>query len=330
MPNNRSLPSAHLFSWLLSRAIGMAASSYDNAARFGQDTLPSAPAEAGVFTGAKVSMEAFLSKYAGNEAAAMVSRHDQELLGQMKDVADAWAQEFSGVFSAMAPLGPGFAAALQWLGSAASGSDRLGYLGHAHRMAQAQGYADQVLDSLQARQLPMAPGAGQALRAVVGQSTGLLLERLEAQMLADRQAERMKLRVDAAEALLRAYDDALAATADYLFTQMHLMFDVFGRNNDFLVKLQRDAQQIQDIMELRTAELASWEERILTTDDSHTAANQKLKSLTDRVNTRASMSAESHIKLLRRYSSRAAAALNSVGVRVGSTAYESNNIDAEA
>ena len=38
------------------------------------------------------------------------------------------------------------------------------------------------------------------------------------------------------------------------------------------------------------------------------------------------MLAESHIKLLRRYSSRAASALNSAGVSVSSSASESNNI----
>ena len=68
----------------------------------------------------------------------------------------------------------------------------------------------------------------------------------------------------------------------------------------------------------------------MTTDDSHAAAIQKIKAGVERANTLAQMSAEANIKLLRRYSSRAAAALNSAGVSVSSTASESNNINAEA
>ena len=64
----------------------------------------------------------------------------------------------------------------------------------------------------------------------------------------------------------------------------------------------------------------------MTTDDSYQAANQELKAIIDRQNTVDSMLAESHIKLLRRYSSRAASALNSAGVSVSSSASESNNI----
>ena len=56
---------------------------------------------------------------------------------------------------------------------------------------------------------------------------------------------------------------------------------------------------------------------------------QKLKAITARANTMDEMSVDAHIKLLRRYSSRAASALNSAGVSVNSTASESNSINAE-
>ena len=107
------------------------------------------------------------------------------------------------------------------------------------------------------------------------------------------------------------------------------MFDVFGRNNDYLTRLQREEQSIKARMDIRTAELAGWAERIQTTDDSHAASIQKIKAITGRANTMDEMSVDAHIKLLRRYSSRAAAALNSAGVSVNSTASESNNINAE-
>jgi hypothetical protein len=66
----------------------------------------------------------------------------------------------------------------------------------------------------------------------------------------------------------------------------------------------------------------------MTTDDSHAAAIRKIGAAVERANTIDAMSADAHIRLLRRYSSRAAAALNSAGVSVNSTASESNTIDA--
>ena len=139
--------------------------------------------------------------------------------------------------------------------------------------------------------------------------------------------EAHKLRIDAAEALLRAYNEALDAVMEHMFTQMHLMFDVFGRNNNYLTALQRHEQAVSARMQVRTAELAEWNERIMTTDDSHAASIQRIKASVERGNTLAQMSAEANIKLLRRYSSRAAAALNSAGVSVSASSAE-NSIEA--
>ena len=158
--------------------------------------------------------------------------------------------------------------------------------------------------------------------------TAFHVERLDVGMTADRAAELHKLRIDAAEALLRAHNAALDAVMEHVFTQMNLMFDVFGRNNDYLTRLQRDEQSIRALAELRTAELESWNERIMTTDDSRVAATQKIKAAVERADTLDGMRADANIKLLRRYSSRAAAALNSAGVSVSSTASESNNLNA--
>jgi hypothetical protein len=331
MANGRALPSAFLFDWLLGRAWNMALGSYANAANFSSLKLGgTAGSESGVgMGGGAPSIEAFLTRYAGDEASAMVSAHDQSVRGQLKEVADQWAVEFQGVISTVAPVGPGFLVAVEWLRKVVNGGDGLGYLGYDHRMQQGAGYANTVASWADARALAVPPGVGAAQRTVAAQMAGLHLDRAGAQMRADRTAEKHKLRVDAAEALLRAYNDALDAAMEHVFTQMHLMFDVFGRNNNYLTQLQRHEQALKARMDIRTAELAGWDERVLTFDDSHEAAIRKIKASIDRANTIDGMSAEAHIKLLRRYSSRAAAALNSAGVSVNSTALESNNIDAE-
>jgi hypothetical protein len=330
MANGRALPSALLFDWLLGRAWNMALNSYANAANFSSTKLGPANVETGVSAGGGApSIERFLTRYAGNEAAALVSAHDQSLRGQLKEVADTWATEFEVVIAKVAPLGPGFFLAIEWLRKAVNGGDGLGYLGRDHRMAQISGYAATVTDWAGARGLAVPPGAGAAQRALAAQMAGLHVALAGVQMQADHLAEKHKLRVDAAEALLRAYNEALDAAMDYLFTQMHLMFDVFGRNNNYLNNLQREEQTVRARMEIRTAELSGWDERVMTFDDSHQAYLQKLKASVERANTKDGMSAEANIKLLRRYSSRAASALNSAGVSVNSTASESNNINAE-
>lgn len=329
MANGRALPSALLFDWLLGRAWNMALGSYTNAANFSSADLGGTwQGQTGVAAGASApTIEKFLTRFAGNESAALVAAHDQALRGQMKEVADHWSDQFSAILTSTVPVGPGFTIAAQWLRGVVNGADGLGYLGQDMRLAQAQGFAAQDVNP---RNLPLPPGALAALTATAGRMAGLHVDRLGAQMVADRRAETHKLRVDAAEALLKAYNEALDAVMDHIFTQMHLMFDVFGRNNDFLTRLQRDQDTTKARMQVRTAELAEWNERVMTTDDSHAGAIQRIKAQVERANTLTQMSAEANIKLLRRYSSRAAAALNSAGVSVNSTASESNNIDAGA
>lgn len=325
MSNGRALPSALLFDWLLGRAWNMAMTSYANAQNFSANDIEG-PQESGVSTGGTgPNIEKFLSRYAGNEAASLVSAHDQSLRGQMREVASEWASQFQAIMTAAAPVGPGFQLAVQWLRGVVNGGDGLGYLGQDRRLSQATGYAAQDVNPYG---LPLPTGALTALQSVQARNAWLHVARLGAQMQADRIAEAHKLRIDAAEALLRAYNAALDAVMEHLFTQMHLMFDVFGRNNDYLTRLQRNEQEVAARMRVRTSELASWNERIMVTDDSHAASIQRIKAGVERANTLAQMSAEANIKLLRRYSSRAAAALNSAGVSVNSTASESNNINA--
>lgn len=330
MANGRALPSALLFDWLLGRAWNMAMASYANAENFSSRNIGGGGSqEAGVGTGGGApSIEKFLTRYAGDEPAALVVNHDRELEGQMKEVADKWAAEFQGIIALTAGVGPGFTAAVKWLRKVTNGDDGLGYVGYAHRAGQADSFAAQIL-TINQRNLPVPAGANAALRGVAEREAALLVVRTKAQMQADRQAEEHKLRIDAVEALIKARNDALEAAMDHVFTQMHLMFDVFGRNNDYLTRLQRDEQSIRARMDIRTAELAGWAERTQTTDDSHAAHIQRLKAITARANTMDEMSVDAHIKLLRRYSSRAASALNSAGVSVNSTASESNNINAE-
>ena len=330
MANGRSLPSALLFDWLLGRAWNMAMVSYANAGNFTSLNLGGKPSESGVSVGGGTgSISGFLTRYAGNDAAALVAAHDQALRGQLQDVASQWATEFQGVMTRVAPVRQGFMTAVEWLRKVVNGGDGLGYLGQGHRLEQGARYLGEVTGWADARGLAVPPGVGAAHRTVAAQAGALLLDRAQAQMTADKVAERHKLRVDAAEALLRAYNDALDAAMEHTFTQMHLMFDVFGRNNDYLTNLQRNEQAIRARMEIRSAELSDWEERVLTYDDSQEAANRTIKAKVERANTLDGMLADAQIKLLRRYSSRAAAALNSAGVSVNSTASESNNLDAE-
>lgn len=322
MPNGRALPSALLFDWLLGRAWDMAKISYANAQKLGAVKLNSPEIAALPDPG----IESFLSKYAGNEAASLVSGHDQSLRGQMREVAEEWATQFQAVLTNAVPVGAGFQQAVAWLRSVVNGQDKLGYLGQDLRLAQAQGYANQNHNP---RGLPLPPGAAAALQSVGGRMSALHVNRLGVQMQADRTAEVHKMRIDAAEALLRAHNAALDAVMEHMFTQMHLMFDVFGRNNDYLNRLQRREKAISACLQIRAAELASWGERVSITDDSFVGATQQTKAVAERANTIAQMTADAHVRLLRRYSSRAAAALNSAGVSVNSTASESNNIDAE-
>lgn len=326
MANGRALPSALLFDWLLGRAWNMAMSSYANALRFSGNNLEANPSKPDVDDGS-AGAERFLSQYHSNEAAAAVAANDASLRGQMERVAAEWATQFNAVLGYTVPVGPGFRLAVQWLRGVVNGADGLGYLGQDRRLAQARGYVDTGVNPYG---LPLPSGAQAALQSVAARTARVYVDRLGAQMTAAHAAERHKLRIDAAEALMNAYNAALDATMDHLFTQMHLMFDVFGRNNDYLVRLQREEGTIRDRMRVRTAELMDWDQRIRTTDDSQAGSIRRIAGDVQRQNTIAQMHAEANIKLLRRFSSRAAAALNSAGVSVSSTASESNNIDAGA
>ena len=73
MANGRALPSALLFDWLLGRAWNMAMTSYANAQRFSGNDLGGS-SESGISTGGgSASIEKFLSRYAGDEPAALVA-----------------------------------------------------------------------------------------------------------------------------------------------------------------------------------------------------------------------------------------------------------------
>ena len=329
MANNRSLPSAHIFNAMLARALQMAQASYDNAANFGKDTIPQDGVETGVDLGGGGGKAPKFSKYEGDEANPIIAQHDRKLAAQIKQVSDDWAIEFTQILGISAPLGAGFKEAIAWLRGVVNGADRIGNVGQGSRQAQAENFAVLAPQSLAQRGFFLPPGANAALMASAGQVSLIHTSIMAARMSADRIETRMKMRVDAAEALLKAYDDAVAATLDYLAAEMHLMFDVFGRNNDFLVQVQREYQSLKDIMDLRSYELAALKERLDTTHDSQAGVNRELQALTERANTRASTRVEANIKMLRRYASRAASALNSVGVSIDSSAQESNNLDAE-
>lgn len=328
MANGRVLPSALWFDWLLGRAWNMAETSYANANALNPlNFMPGGSPETGVGVGGTPAAENFVSRYQGADLAALVTAHDRALEGQMAEVAQQWATEFQGVMAIAAPIGPGFLFAIAWLQDAVAGADKLGYLGQAHRAAQMDGFAGEAAAALNARGLPLPPLAGAALGNTLAGAAGLHQARMLVQMSADRVAEAHKLRVDAAEALIKARNAALDAAMDYAFTQMHLMFDVFGRNNDFLTRLQREEQAIRAAFDARAAELAGWDERLSTTDDSVAAVIRKIKVKTDRDNEVASMLADVNMRRLRRYSSRAASALNSAGLSIGISAEESNRVD---
>ena len=108
MANGRTLGSALMFDWLLGRAWNMAQISYANAERFRNNAV-----KREFSTGGEPSIEKFLSRYAGSKDAALVMAHDRRLEGQMAEVARRWAEEFEGMISRAAPIGPGFELAVQ-------------------------------------------------------------------------------------------------------------------------------------------------------------------------------------------------------------------------
>ena len=325
MPNGRALPSTLLFDWLLDRAWSMGLNSYAQANGIATPPINDDMSRPdGAYT-----INRFATTYSGGGVAAAVAQHDRALQAQLEEVAAMWATEFQGVMGLVAPVGPGFHSAVQWLRDVTNGHDGLGYVGRDHRIAQAQSQAAQALSALNARGLPMPAGASAALHQVATGITGLYGARLVAQIDADREAERRKLVIDAVEALAKLRNEALDAAMDFMFAQMNMMFDVFGRNNNYLTAIQREEQAMQARMQVRSSELTSWDQSLMQSHDGNQDAQRKAKAVNDRSTEKTQLMVEQHVKRLRRYSSRAAASLNSAGVSVNSTASESNSVDAE-
>ena len=325
MPNGRALPSALLFDWLLGRAWNMGLNNYAQANGIATPPINDDMSRPdGAYT-----VNQFATMYSGGGVSAAVAQHDRALQAQLEEVAAMWATEFQGVMQLVAPVGPGFHSAVQWLRDVTNGRDGLGYVGRDHRIAQAQGQAAQALATINARGLPLPAGAGTALLRVASDITGLYGARLTAQIDADREAERRKLVIDAVETLAKLRNEALDAAMDFMFAQMNMMFDVFGRNNNYLTEIQREEQAMQARMQVRSSELTSWDQSLMQTHDGNQDAQRKAKAVNDRSMEKTQLMVEQHVKRLRRLSSRAAASLNSAGVSVNSTASESNSVDAE-
>lgn len=325
MANGRALPSALLFDFLLGRAWNMALQSYGEAQAIESPVASFSPAT----TDGAYQLPRYSGSFDTSAAAAWVAQHDRAVQQQLEEVSRTWATEFQGVMDIVAPVGPGWCGAVQWLRATLHGQDGLGYVGQDHRLAQAQEQAGQVLASLNQRALPLPAGAAPALQAVAAGVTGLYQERLAAQMAADRQAEARRLLVDAVTELARLRNAALDAAMDYVFAQMNMMFDVFGRNNDYLTRVRRDEQALAAHMRVASSDLARWDSQTLINQAGSAASQRTVKAMNDRALARIGLNVEQHIKRLRRASSRAASALNSAGVTVNSSAQESNNVDAE-
>lgn len=325
MANGRALPTALLFDTLLGRAWDIALANYGNAQSIENLTIPDTLST----TKGEYSINSFRSSFNTDEVRGVLNGHDNAVRKKLEEVAALWADEFKGIIEIVAPIGPGFHAAVAWLRKVANGGDGLGYVGQDHRNNQLARFTSTALGSSTARGLPMPPGAAPALQAVAGGITGLYADRLRVQMDADREAARHKLQIDAVVTLVELRNAALDAAMEYVFGQMNMMFDVFGQNNDYLTKIRRDEQAMQARMAVRSAELARWDESLAMTNDSYTDAHRKVKALNDRYLEIMSLEVEQRVKRLRRYSSQVASALNSAGVSVSSQASESNTVDAE-
>lgn len=326
MANGRALPSALLFDTLLGRAWNIALANYGQAQSLENPGLPDSLSR----TDGQYALPNFNSRFDAGSVDRVLREHDASVQAQLGEVAQLWAQEFEGVMRIVAPVGPGFRGAVAWLRRSATGDDGLGYLGRDHRVAQGDVQAAAVLAGLNQRGLPMPPGAAPALAAVAGGITGLYGARLVAQLDADREAARRKLVIDGVEALVQLRNAALDAAMDYVFARMNMMFDVFGRNNDYLTAIRRDEQAMQTRMQVSSADLQRWDAGLQMTHDSASETQRKVKVLNDRALAKGELTVEQHIKRTRRFSSRAASALNSAGVSVNSQASESNTVDAEA
>lgn len=324
MANGRVLPTAILFDTLLARAWRMAQESYDEAQNL--EDPPSIDIQPLAVDGSYALPE-YADGFSPRDVEALVAEHDGALMRQLELVGAEWAREFQGIMAITVPIGDGFTEGMSWMQSVMGGADGLGYTGADHRAQQMQGFAAQVAAELNERGLPMPAGAGAALGSVVGDIAGLFQSRMAVQMQADRKEEARKLLLDSVETLIRLRNEALGATMDYVFAQMHMMFDVFGRNNDYLVAIQRNEKTLEAAMQTSTAALAEWDAKTMQAFERTSAQVRTTKAKNDRSLDIAALTVEQHVKRLRRYSQRAASALNSVGVSVNSSASESNTVD---
>ncbi|MFS4514368.1 hypothetical protein ACMFLR_10930 [Delftia tsuruhatensis] len=325
MANGRALPSAILFDELLGRAWGIALQKYGEAQAIESPVASFTPAR----TDGAYRLPQYSSGFDPADAGSWVAQHDKALARQLDQVVDEWAVEFQGVMDIVAPVGPGWRNAVAWLRATMHGQDGLGYVGQEHRLAQARQQGVQVLGGLNQRGLPVPAGGMAALQAVAAGVTGLYQERLAAQMTADREAERRRMLVDAVTELALLRNAALDTAMDFVFGRMNIMYDVFGRNNEYLTRVRRDDQALAAQMQVASAELQRWDAQVLANQDGSAASQRTVKAMNDRALEVIGLNVEQQVKRLRRLSTGSAAALNSAGVSVNSQATESNTVNYE-
>ncbi|KFJ08709.1 hypothetical protein DR66_6015 [Delftia acidovorans] len=325
MANGRALPSAILFDELLGRAWGIALQKYGEAQAIESPVTSFTPAR----TNGAYRLPQYSSGFDPADAGSWVAQHDKALAKQLDQVAGEWAVEFQGVMDIVAPVGPGWRNAVAWLRATMHGQDGLGYVGQDHRIAQARQQGVQVLGGLNQRGLPVPAGAMAALQAVADGVVDLYQGRLAAQMTADREAERRRLLVDAVTELARLRNSALDTAMDFVFGRMNIMYDVFGRNNEYLTGVRRDDQALASQMQVASAELQRWDAQVLANQDGSAASQRTVKAMNDRALEVIGLNVEQQVKRLRRLSTGSASALNSAGVSVNSQATESNTVNSE-
>lgn len=257
---------------------------------------------------------------------AALGDNDRGVAAALQRLAAEWSGEFARIMEVVAPVSGSFQAALDWYGRVMAGGDGLGGVGQHQRLQQSQAAAAQVPGLLNAYGLPLPAGAGAALAAESSRRMAVSSTRLAAQMQADADNAKQQLRAAAIVDVLQLRDQALDAAMDYAFGQINLMFDVFGRNNDYLTELRRTNDLKRARMERLAEELARW--RIGVDGDNEAAADDVriTGQVNERYAERVGLEVDGYIKRIRRHSSRAAAALNGFGVSVTSAASESNTV----
>lgn len=324
MPNGHAMNPTLVFDGLLGLAWDKAKLSANAAVSLAAPVFVKAPQRA---TGAD-SLPAFVPGDSSTNAAIIeaLGDNDQGVAAALQRLAADWAGEFARIMEAVAPVSGSFRAALDWYARVMAGGDGLGGVGQHQRLQQSQVAAAQVPGLLNAYGLPLPAGAGAALAAEAARRMAVSGGRLAAQMQADADNAKQQLRVAAIVDVLALRDQALDAAMDYAFGQINLMFDVFGRNNDYLTQLRRTNEIKRARMERLAEELARWR---IGVDGDHEAASDDVR-ITGQVNERyaehVGLLVDSYIKRIRRHSSRAAAALNGFGVSVTSAASESNTV----